>query len=183
LEFTLYYKGVISTKNKKRIELVHELRYAFHEQLKELLKLPPLKYHKDWFKDPYPVELHKKFDTGLDFICLVSQKLNMYVELEINLLTQYKNRNFKDIDNKIKIIGDALQIPNQQSHIPNASKNIYSDNLIICLLSDDRLIYRLNVDSDYILTPDACKREEMICLIKVKIKSNRFTDKFKDLVI
>jgi hypothetical protein len=121
MQFTLFYQGMISTKNEKRIDVVHKLRLDFHFQLKALLELPPLADHKDWFTKPYPEQLHKGYD-GMDFICLVTQKLKMYVELSIDILSQYKNRNFKDIDNKIKIIGDALQIPNQKSHIPIAKK-------------------------------------------------------------
>ena len=183
MEFTLFYQGVLSTKNKRRIVVVNDLRREFHNQLKMLLKLPPLVDHPDWFREPFPKQLHKEFNN-LNFVCLVSNKLKMYVDLEMTLLAQYKNRNFKDIDNKVKIIGDGLQIPNQKSHIPIDYKPAKEENPLICLLSDDRLIYKLKVDTDYILNEKAFReRDEMICLIKVKIKGNKHNDEFKDLMV
>jgi hypothetical protein len=187
MEFTLVYKGKVNdgkVDKKKRIEVIHEIRLNFHQQLKALIKLPPLNDHQNWFnKLSYPKELHKSVD-GKDFISLVSSDLKMYVDLRIDLFSAYKNRSFKDIDNKLKIICDALQVPREKKNIPlQWVQNSKTERPLICLLSDDKLIYKLNVDTDYILKNDFFEKDEMLCIIKVKIKGNKYHTDFIDLII
>ena len=182
MEFTLFYKGVIPSKNKVKVKVKHEIRCAFHSQLLKMRQLPPLVYHSDWFQNPFPKELHKLI-SGNDFICLVSHKLKMYVDLQIILYSAYKNRSFKDIDNKLKILFDALQIPRTNREIPSDWTPGKTERPLLCLLSDDKLIYKLHVDTDYILADNFFKPEEMLCIIRVKIKANQHSDKFRDLTV
>jgi hypothetical protein len=55
MEFTLFYQGKIGST--KPTETKHKIRRVFHSQLKKLQELPPLKYHKNWFKPPYETKL------------------------------------------------------------------------------------------------------------------------------
>jgi hypothetical protein len=51
-------------------------------------------------------------------------------------------------------------------------------------MSDDRLIYKLSVDTDYILNKNVFKdRDDIICLIKVRISGNKYFEKYRDLII
>jgi hypothetical protein len=180
MEFTLFYKGHISTKEKVKVK--HKIRRAFHSQLLKMRELPPLIDHPEWFQEPFPEELHKTVG-GNDFICLVSHKLKMYVDLQITLYSAYKNRSFKDIDNKLKILFDALQMPRVKGEIPVNWTPEKKEKPLLCLLSDDKLIYKLHVDTDFILQEDFFEKEEMACIIKIKIKSNKFSDQFRDLMV
>ena len=180
MRFTLSYKGVIPTKEYNKLK--HDIRLEFDKQLMNLLKIPPLKKHPEWFKMPYPEELYKKVGNN-DFIHLVTNKLNMFVNLKIQIYSKYRNRSFKDIDNKLKIIFDALQVPREKKNIPSSWNSKLNDRPILCLLSDDRLIYSLKVDTDYILDTNLLKTEELFVIIKVEIKSNVFNSKFADLFV
>jgi hypothetical protein len=187
MEFTLFHKGKVNdgkTDNKKRKDVVHDIRLEFHRQLTALRHLPPLNdNHKDWFECSQENKLFKAVDNK-NFICLVSTDLKMYVDLHVDIFSAYKNRSFKDIDNKLKIIFDALQIPQKKAELPNNwTQSGKDENPLICLLSDDKLIYKLQVDTDYILQKEFFKHEEIACFIKVKIKSNKYNLDYIDLII
>ena len=108
----------------------------------------------------------------------------MFVNLKVHFYSKYRNRSFKDIDNKLKIIFDALQVPREKKNLPASWERKSNGRPILCLLSDDRLIYNFSVDTDYILDENFFKNsDELFVTIKVEIKSNVYNTKFADLFV
>ena len=180
MEFTLYIQGQVNSDDSQS---KREVRLQFHKQLKLLWELPPWKKNNSslWRENNDSNELYKKI-SGKDFIYLVSKDLDMYVVLKFNFFLP-KYTSFRDIDNKLKTFCDALQLPSE------CDASSISEDLFICLLENDELIYKLDVDTDFIL--DIKNQDEsffngnhdMLCVINVKIKGNRYIDKYNDLII
>lgn len=82
-----------------------------------------------------------------------------------------------DIDNRLKVLLDALRIPAECSEIPDGTKKeADEDPYFFCLLEDDVLITDLAVTTDTLLTPCTSEAENDVQLvIKVKIKPVDFS--------
>jgi|ERR1035437_261645 hypothetical protein len=196
MEFTLYIKGKINSNGTAKEK--HDLRLDFHHQLKLLWELDwwkkrrgEKKSKENWKEKIKKNQLYKN-GFGKHFICLVRSKMSTYVELNINFYVP-KNTSFCDIDNKLKTICDALQFPTKT--IKNWNQKGDEDPLI-CLLENDKLIYKLNADTDFILNEQFFDdrvgrkkknrnkiRNNMLCVINVKIKGNKFIGEYNDLIV
>lgn len=202
MEFTLFYRGKVKSKGEPSDK--HEMRKYFRHQLEDLWNLPPLNEHPGWRKRG---KLRKKIN-GVSCVFLVTKKLHMYVELSINVLIPWNKKPpaksaspfFRDIDNKLKTLCDALFFPNFEKYLPLGQKGKKADAELLwlknnpsappflCLLEDDELIYKIHVDTDYLLAHTELglkdfKKNESIWIINVKIKGNRFDEKYKDLIV
>ena len=176
MEFTLFYRGLI--KSKASIQEKHDLRMCFARQLARLCKLPPLSEHRDWFRKDSFLSLPV---AGRTFYFLVARRLDMYAQLHIDVLVPPRSRGFRDIDNKLKVICDALSVP-KKAQIPGSARQ---GRAVHCLLEDDELVYGLTVDTDYLLEsgkPSLLDRKT-IWIIHVALKGNRFHNKHKDLIV
>ena len=164
---------------------VHDIRREFHNQLKELWELCPLCENKKKWLDADDSKLKKTID-GRKFVFLVSKALDMYAKLDIQVLVYSKDRKFKDIDNKLKTICDALRLPARGELKRSRSKD--DETPLFCLLQDDESIYQIAVDTDFLLCkhPDSnfrLKLDESMWIINVKIKGNRFHENYLDLLV
>jgi hypothetical protein len=198
MEFTLFKHGQIKSKESPKGK--HDLRIEFHYQLKKLWGLSSWDHDKNenWQKDPWKTNDLNLWKTNnklykeklkKNFICLVTKDLDMYVELKVNFYVP-KGTPFRDIDNKLKTICDALKLPDKdkQGNIPEYIKyweQMDEENPLVCLLEDDELIYNINADTDYLLgsQKEFLKRKEMLCIINVKIKGNRYQGAYNDLIV
>ena len=205
MEFTLYIHGQINSKDNP--SAIHKIRRELHYQLNQLWKLDPWKKNGKnlWQKNPWEdIELDKwkiknelfQKRHGKNFICLATSNLDMYVELSFNFFVP-KNTSFRDIDNKLKTLCDALKLPDKRKRKKDSPKYIKSwvqnkkENPLVCLLEDDDLIYKLSAETDFFL--DGRKkffesegnkyRHQMLCVINVKIKGNRDIDQYNDLIV
>jgi Holliday junction resolvase RusA-like endonuclease len=179
MEFTLYYKGLI--RSKATISHKQVIRAEVHKQLLELWKLPPLDKHQCWLKDDSRKNKLRNSDRRFRF--LVTKQLRMYVDLRVQFLVPPKSRSFKDIDNKLKTLFDSLRVPGR-NEIPRGWRPKSSERPLVCLLEDDELIYKVDIDTDYLLDSNAFHDENhMICLINVKIKGNTFDEEYGDLIV
>ncbi len=106
MEFTLFIKDKVKSNGTPTEK--HRIRTIFHEQLNELLNLSSLKKNEIWKK----TKNNKLYKPRLkkSFIALVTKNLDTYAELNINFYVP-SNTSFKDIDNKLKTICDALSLP------------------------------------------------------------------------
>jgi len=170
LRFTLTYRGDLppnaNTKEKWRI------RRELEPQLRHLWNTPPLndlaKYQDPNYR-PADCYVGKMFQ-GLEYIPLITEKLSLRAELDIFLLSASLpggiiNRS-SDIDNRLKTLFDALSIPAQQQEVPD-SPNTELDKRVFCLLENDRLITRVEISNDKLLTVDAHSREALV-IIRVR---------------
>lgn len=178
MEFKLFYKGKLNSHPTP--EHKHKKRLHFHNQLLELFDLPPLNNHRSWLKNKKLATRLR--DSSKNFLYLVSEKLEQYVELDVVFLIPKQSRNFKDIDNKLKGLCDALTIPRTSKSKDLASRPPLKKPLI-CLLQDDSLIYKLNIDTDYLLDNSVSNKGEVLIVITVKIKGNKFDSFYNDLII
>jgi len=205
MEFTLYIHGQINSNDNTRA--IHKIRQELHYQLKHLWELDP------WKKNgKYPWQKNKLEDIGLDvwkienelfqerhgknFICLAKANLNMYVELSFNFFVP-KDTSFRDIDNKLKTLCDALKLPDKRKRKEDVPEEIKKwaqnkkENPLVCLLEDDDLIYKLSAETDFFLdgrkkffeSKENKSRHQMLCVINVKIKGNRDLGQYNDLII
>jgi hypothetical protein len=182
MEFTLFYTGIIKSGNKADITNKNDIRVKIHEQLRTLRNHPPLKSRNDLFDKTQFPDFHTNV-KGFDYFTLVSGKWNMYVELDINVLVPHNSMSFGDIDNKLKTLFDALRPPKNEDEIPKLWTPDLTQKPLLCLLEDDELIYKVNVDTDYLLDTSLTKSGELMVIMYVKIKGNSGQIGILDLII
>jgi hypothetical protein len=112
----------------------------------------------------------------------------MYAKLNIQVLVQESDRRFKDIDNKLKTICDALRVPGKGELSGGSELENEGEEPFFCLLADDAYIYQIAVDTDYLLCKHANHKlvedeNESLWIINVEIKGNRFDQNYMDLLV
>ena len=109
--------------------------------------------------------------NGHYFANLICKSKGMFCELDFLILKPDKPISaFGDIDNKLKTILDALRYPNVPQEIPVDWVQTSTESPLICLLEDDELITKINVNVDKLLY--ASQPGEVLMIITVKVKGN-----------
>lgn len=78
-----------------------------------------------------------------------------------------------DIDNRIKILFDALRIPQSEKELP-ANEDIPGGTILFCLMEDDGLITRVNIESERLLgaiTPESKANVKLV--VRATVKAQR----------
>src|SRR3546814_238866 len=156
MRFTLYYDGPLPARGKPSVKA--EIRSALDPQLRELWSHQPLVGHAELLQPPEKegglsalVEKH-----GHTFAAVVSERLGMRPELDILLLRPAAPGDLVidgDIDNRLKTLFDALSAPAQPSQVHDTMRETSPEDPCHVLLEDDRLITRVNVETDRLLAP------------------------------
>jgi hypothetical protein len=194
MEFRLTYAGPLYATQRdplpgqapKHTPNRHDIRVAFHHQLKALWQLPPL-------NGPHTIiltgggpqerlsvtveELAKKYTRyGFYFVPLVTQELDLLCGLEILFLRPDRPGSVVwagDIDNRIKTLLDALRIPEAGERYVDRTPS--SDQVpFFCLLEDDKLITGVAVETDRLLEPIANHPSDARLVITVRIRPYSF---------
>lgn len=173
MEFTLYYRGPLKSNAKPKEK--HRLREYFHSQLEVLWGQTPLK-NRAKLLDPSPkdgnISLVKRVGE-VDFVPLVSERIYLFAELTITYLRpEPAGKIFTgggDIDNRLKTLLDALRVPNKDQ-IPRDGLSDHGAKPFFCLLEDDSLVTKIDVQTDQLLEPGVTKNE-VVLLIHVKTKA------------
>lgn len=159
LEFRLTYRGRLPSVggNDRRIEDKHRIRKEIHRQLAYLWSSRPLLTSMSR-NDAYMEMLVAKYARcGFNFIPLVGDSEGLACSLDILFLRRDQPGNMVthrgDIDNRLKVLFDALQIPNNCEQLPRGAKPEAGEDPFFCLLFDDRLITEIKVTTDHLLTP------------------------------
>ncbi len=177
MEFTLYYDGALKAagNRNKRKDHKHEIRRAFHGQLKKLWSQVPLDGSADLPRDPANPDLTItesegpegdrdgssviKVRGGFRFAPLVCSELRIVAELSGTLLRPEPPGRIVtqagDIDNRLKTLLDALKTPSGPGELPGGASPGPDEDPFFCLLEDDNLITRLDVRTDRLLVPNA----------------------------
>jgi len=170
MDLVLYYRGPLKSNGDAKEK--HAIREKFHEQLKQLWTLSPFDQKYKPAIDTIPRVLPSTVSPDLQgyfkavafpsivmqvgpclFLPLVNAKLNAVAEISITLLRPEPSGRVittgGDLDNRIKTLLDALQVPDE-----NQAKNLnITDQPFHCLLENDKLITKLSVEAEHLLEP------------------------------
>jgi hypothetical protein len=163
MEFRLIYEGQLPSEGKALIK--HEIRKQFHVQLAELWdKHRTLQLAKERHSlgsggsGTFLNKLAKKFELeGFHFVPLINATaFGLVCELDILFMRRGVPGNLLiqggDIDNRIKTLLDALRIPHNKNEVVG-SPDVHEQPYFFCLLEDDALVTRINVNTDRLLKP------------------------------
>jgi hypothetical protein len=95
-----------------------------------------------------------------------------------------------DIDNRLKTLFDGLQIPDENQIVaapppsPDQTKAPWGGAPFFCLLENDVLITRVNVETDRLLKPDVegVGGSRVLLVINVTLRASQLTIKNMELV-
>lgn len=175
MRFRLTYSGpLFSTGNdakERRAPHKHDVRTAFHPQLKRLWEITPfLKRGRSSYNGitwagedvlPEPTrrreELATKFQIGpWGFVPLVTEAMDFYCSLDILFLRLGSRKSLLrqgDLDGRLKTLFDALSAPDANQGYTSRAQEKKSDNPMFVLLEDDRQITKVSVETDVLLEP------------------------------
>ncbi len=145
MKFTLAFEGLIrSSGNRSKRQNKHDLRRAFHPQMKSV-----------WRQEPYSefLSIHEPSVTSkvadYSFVPLVTENRNMFAELNITLLSRGRKGVIGDIDGRLKTILDALRMPHNSDELPDRDEGPgRHEDPFFCLLEDDSLVNQLSIKTD-----------------------------------
>lgn len=177
MRFTLVYQGELPPNGNATEKW--RIRRAMEPQLRRLWCSAPFNEAIGKYQDPTysPADcyLGRQIDE-FEYIPLISDRISLRAEIDLLLLSSSLPGGLLhggDIDNRLKTLFDAMSVPASQQQIPkSASADI--DKRVFCLLDDDRLVTRLTVSNDRLLTTKECSRE-IIALIQVRPIAFRVT--------
>lgn len=160
VEFRLTYEGLLlgSGNKKPRADHKHAIRRVFHRQIKRQWE-----YHRalasmgsEQAEGGTFIEARANLNAryGYRFVPLVTEGSELLCALDILFLRPGVHggviHNNGDIDNKLKTLFDALQIPKDASGLTQPSDD---EDPFFCLLQDDKLITHVAVETDNLLAP------------------------------
>lgn len=195
MRLTLTYRGPLHAQTRKdgRIEEKHSIREKFHKQIRELWTTHPAL--ADIFKneawqllgDTYKAQLNnpnrmmQAFDIEpFRFVPLITRGNWLSCDLDILFLRKEPpgaivDSESGDIDNRIKVLFDALRIPHNKSELPALAKSDSDEQPFFCLLEDDSLITGFRLDSERLLFADSASEAEVQLTVRVTIRAIRLT--------
>lgn len=113
-------------------------------------------------------------ETGpYSFFALVKQDIRLIAELDILMLRPAPPGSVfqgADIDNRLKTLFDALRYPEKEQEIPAGWSPGPEERPLFCLLKDDRLVTRVNVETDRLLAP--ASPDEVALTIRVQVRAS-----------
>lgn len=155
VEFRLVYDGRLPSQSRKdtRVSEKHEIRKIFHKQLKALwAEHPGLSRFKT-----VGGEFARYETQGFSFAPLISEEVGgAFAQLDILFLRRNHPGGIVsqgDIDNRVKVLFDALRIPKKAGELESDAKPEEGEDPFLCLLDDDSLITSVNITTDRLLTP------------------------------
>jgi hypothetical protein len=175
MEFRLKYEGALKARGSRKIKKhVHEIRKAWHPQLKELWNHPPLNTQKEKALSPSE-RVSQIYQLGdFQFATVIPLAGDITVELDITLMRPEapgKIITSGDIDNRLKTLFDSLRCPRDKQEIPSGITPEEDEQPFHCLLPDDSLITSVRVTCDRLLeSGKALGNSHVFLLIHVKTK-------------
>ncbi len=192
MRLTLTYEGPLhaASSGNPRMQEKHLIRKAFHRQLADVFTDLPLIDSLNRWKAldaekqsaPGPNEsLLCAVDVG-SYRCipLVSKRLWTVCELDILFLRREPIGGIVnqagDIDNRLKVLFDALRIPQNSTELPADARPDSTETPFFCLLENDSLITGFRIDSERLLGPLEPEKEANVKLvIQATVKVLRLT--------
>lgn len=178
VEFRLVYQGRLHANAGPSEK--HEIRKAFHGQLKELWRQKPLSH---WWEETVggtdPPEsmvsaISKQYErcNGYHFMPLVTEIRALMCELDILFLRRDPPGKVLsqggDIDNRMKTLFDALRMPTTTSEVGNQLPGDGEDPFFV-LLENDSLISKIAITTDRLLI-EPVRQDHVHLIIGARIK-------------
>ncbi len=184
MEFHLLYAGDLlksAGRANTRVWEKHSLRRYFHEQLKHLWETHlALKYYADktveWEHKPperFLDSLARNHERGgIGFIPIATEANGLVLSLDVLLLRPERPGaildSAGDIDNRMKVLIDALRIPRELSEMKRREGDETDPNPMYCLMQDDKLITSLKVKTDRLLITAGNTEQEACVVVRVE---------------
>jgi hypothetical protein len=173
VRFTLSYDGRLpgSKRNPRSQQAIREV---LHPQLLELWKHEPLRERQELLKPAGTTEISVLVErSGQFYAALVHDNLHLTAELDVLLLRPESVAGpivRGDIDNRLKTLLDALSAPAHAQQVPADARVTTADDPLYTLLQDDRLITRVNVETDRLLAPVPEDWNRVLIRVTVKVR-------------
>jgi hypothetical protein len=181
MKFRLTYEGEIRPRQVAGLSDIHSIRQRLHPQLKRLWEHAPLSDLKEkWLRDENPADPNGFYNRVVSvnnrkYAPLIAKDLG--AELDIVFLRQQAKGQLVgeggDIDNRLKTLFDALRMPSKAEVQQLGVVVEQDDDPLHCLLKDDALIHRVNVETDRLLK-DADPKA-LMAIIQVTVAVTRVT--------
>jgi len=114
---------------------------------------------------------------GYNFVPLVTHELSLICSLDVLFLRPSlpgEKLSSGDIDNRIRVILDALRMPTDRQELAGFEQPDDDEKPFFCLLADDKLVSHLSVETDTLLEAlnDVSKYDEndVRLVISVRLK-------------
>jgi hypothetical protein len=171
MQFRLTYEGQLlgASRNDTRAKHKHEIRKAFHPQLKRLWSFGWLSQWEHWpentIKSPpnqrqkihMSAALAENFSrNGYRFVPLCTEALTLLCRVDVLFLRPDAPGSLiksGDLDNRLKTLFDALRMPGSADELGGYSQPEADEDPFYCLLEDDKLISHVSVETDILLQP------------------------------
>lgn len=185
VNFRLTYYGPLKAQSQSETRRAekHRIRSVFNRQLRNFIDskkaeflTPEIRRYMSAKED---VELTVKRGDAAYF-AIVRERLNLVCDLDILFLRRENPGQLisggGDIDNRIKVLFDALRIPQDDNEVRGLPSQAEGE-LFLCLVEDDRLITGFRVTTDRLLEAAASDREEndVQLIINVEVKATKLT--------
>jgi hypothetical protein len=184
MEFHLIYAGNLlkaAGRASTRVLEKHAIRGYLHPQIKKLWEThPALRYYGDKTIEepgmpPQPfldALAHTYEKSGIGFIPLMTEANGLACSLDILFLRPGKPGSITDsagdLDNRLKVLIDALRIPADGTEIKKRPGDDPDPNPMYCLLQDDNLITSLRVKTDRLLFDMGGGEDEVYLVIRIE---------------
>ncbi len=184
MEFHLIYAGDLlraAGRKSTRAWEKHSIRRYLHTQLKQLWEThPALKYYADkmleWDHKPperFLDNLAKNYEKGgIGFIPIATELNGLVLSLDILLLRPEGPGQILDsagdIDNRMKVLIDALRVPRDLTEMKRKEGDDPDPNPMYCLMTDDKLITALKVKTDRLLITEGNTEQEACVVIRIE---------------
>lgn len=186
MQFRLTYEGKLlgAGNGGGRAAHKHEIRKAFHRQLKRYWEVEPYLSNavlsgRDGKKKPIrPLRDHlaeQYARLGYNFIPLVTPELRLICSVDVLFLRpSLPGQIMKsgDIDNRIKTLFDALRMPESKDELGGFEAPDDGETPFYCLMTDDKLIAHVSIETDMLLQPteDTAGDNDARLVIQVKLR-------------
>jgi hypothetical protein len=210
MRFRLMYSGRLVASNSagnlsasdRHAAIKHEMRRQFHAQLRYLWQVNRFLREKESYPEDYGLrvedfpsaneqrrvplleivaKLHAQH--GYEFVPLVRELWSLHCQLDVVLLRHDGPDNpisGGDVDNRIKTLVDALTVPTMGQLAGNEVPR-KDETPFFCLMENDKLLTRLNVETDRLLRAPRGKKnmlhqQEAEALITVSVQPHTMTN-------
>jgi len=181
VNFRLTYDGPLKAAGQSDTRRVdkHVMRCAFDRQLSELIDNRDVLYEEFTPVDKLGPRMyrHGKFV----FLPIVRSDLYLVCDLDILFLRRENPGSVVsgggDLDNRLKVLFDALRVPQDDNEVRGLSPQGEGGSVIVCLTEDDRLITGFRCTTDRLLEPANSEAEEnhVRLIINVEVKATKLT--------